>query len=144
MNDTGLNKGIITKYLSILIDLQLVRRRIPVTDTSTSRKGLYFLSDNLFLFWFRFVSPHVERLERGEGDLVLEQNIAPQFSQYVGKHFESAVEDLFIEFNRAGLFPFTFERIGGWWDREQEIDLIALNEPEHAALFCECTWQDRV
>jgi AAA+ ATPase superfamily predicted ATPase len=56
-NDTGLAKSIVNKYLSVLIDLQLVHRRIPVTEGPKSRKGLYFLSDNLFNFWFSFVIP---------------------------------------------------------------------------------------
>ena len=144
MNDTGLAKGLITKYLSVLIDLQLVQRKVPVTETQKSRKGLYVLCDNLFDFWFRFVHPNIERIERGDGNLVLESTVRPQFSQYVGKHFESIVEDLFYEFNRAGLLPFRFETIGSWWDKGQEIDLVALRQPDPAILFCECKWQDAV
>jgi AAA+ ATPase superfamily predicted ATPase len=144
MNDTGLAKGIITKYLSTLMDLQLVVRRVPVTDNRKSRKGLYQLSDNLFDFWFRFVNPNVERIERGDGNLVLESSVRPQFSQYVGRHFESMVEDLFLEFNGKGLLPFRFETIGSWWDKGEEIDLVAISEPDHSILFCECKWQDAV
>ena len=144
MNDTGLSKGIITKYLSTLIDLQLVVRRVPATETARSRKGLYFLSDNLFDFWFRFVHPAVERIERGEGAMVLQSSIQPRFSPYVGKHFESMAEDLLIEFNRNDLLPFRFETIGGWWDKGEEIDLVACSEPDRAILFCECKWQDAV
>jgi len=144
MNDTGLAKGIITKYLSTLIDLQLVVRRVPVTETKKSRKGLYFLSDNLFDFWFRFVYPSIEQIERGEGNFVLESTVRPQFPQYTGKHFESMVEDLFYEFNQSGLLPFRFDTVGNWWDKGNEIDLVALNKPDHAILFCECKWQDAV
>jgi hypothetical protein len=144
MNDTGLQKGIITKYLSTLIDLQLVIRRVPVTDTARSRKGLYFLSDNLFDFWFEFVHPAIERIERGEGEMVLESSIRPRFSRYVGKHFESMAEDLLIEFNKNDLLPFRFETIGSWWDKGEEIDLVACNGPDRAILFCECKWQDAV
>lgn len=78
MNDTGLNKGIITKYLSILMELRLVERRVPVTEKQGSRKGLYHLSDNLFTFYFAFVHPNVERIERVEGDFVLETCIRPR------------------------------------------------------------------
>ncbi|MFA5331422.1 MAG: ATP-binding protein [Methanoregula sp.] len=144
MNDTGLDKGLITKYLSILINLRLVERRIPVTDNHRSRKGLYRLSDNLFTFWFCFVHPNVERIERGEGDLVLKTDIEPQFTQYIGKAFESMVEDLFCEFNREGLLPFRFDTIGNWWDKGEEIDLVALQKESSSILFCECKWQDRV
>jgi hypothetical protein len=144
MNDTGLEKGIITKYLSTLIDLRLVVRRVPVTETARSRKGVYALADNLFDFWFGFVHPTVEQIERGEGERVLQSSIRPQFSRYVGKHFESMAEDLLIEFNQHDLLPFRFEVIGSWWDKGEEIDLVALSEPNRAILFCECKWQDGV
>lgn len=144
MNDTGLNKGIITKYLSILMDLRLVERRVPVTDTQRSRKGLYLLSDNLFTFYFGFVHPNVERIERSERDIVLETSIRPQFNQYTGRMFESMAEDLLIEFNREGLLPFRFDAIGGWWDKGEEIDRIALQRGGPSILFCECKWQERV
>lgn len=144
MNDTGLDKGLITKYLSILINLQLVGRKIPITENHRSRKGLYQVSDNLFTFWFRFVHPNIERIERGEGDLVLHTDIQPQFTQYTGKPFESMAEDLFLEFNRKGLLPFRFDTIGSWWDKGEEIDLVALQKEGPSILFCECKWQDSV
>jgi AAA+ ATPase superfamily predicted ATPase len=142
MNDTGLEKGLITKYLSILIDLRLVERMVPVTENHRSRKGLYRLSDNLFTFWFRFVHPNIERIERGEGDLVLRTAVQPQFAQYTGMAFESIVEDLFYEFNREGLLPFRFDTIGNWWDKGEEIDLVALQKEGPSILFCECKWQE--
>lgn len=144
MNDTGLDKGLITKYLSILIDLQLVKRKIPVTDNHRSRKGLYQLSDNLFTFWFRFVHPNIERIERGEGVLVLQTHIQPQIAQYIGKSFESMAEDLFLEFNREGLLPFCFDTIGSWWDKGEEIDIVAYQKESSSILFCECKWQEKV
>jgi len=144
MNDTGLEKGLITKYLSILIDLQLVEREIPITDNRRSRKGLYRLSDNLFTFWFRFVHPNIERIERGEGEMVLRTDIQPQFAQYIGKPFESMAKDLFLEFNREGLLPFRFDTIGSWWDKGEEIDLVAMQREGPSIMFCECKWQDSV
>jgi AAA+ ATPase superfamily predicted ATPase len=54
------------------------------------------------------------------------------------------VEDLFLEFNGKGLLPFRFETIGSWWDKGEEIDLVAISEPDHSILFCECKWQDAV
>ena len=141
MNDAGLDKGLITKYLSILIDLQLVKRKIPITDNRRSRKGLYQVSDNLFTFWFRFVHPDIERIERGEGDLVIQADIQPQFAQYIGKLFGSMAEDLFLVFNRGGLLPFRFDTIGSWWDKGEEIDLVAYQKESSSILFCECKWQ---
>ncbi len=143
-NDTGLSKSVVNKYLSILIDLKLVHRRIPVTEGHRSRKGLYFLSDNFFDFWFSFVNPHLEMLERGNAPLVVDQYVRPQFARYVGKHFEEMVMDLLVHINGDGFLPFVFTRIGSWWHRGEEIDIVCLAENPHRILFCECKWQDGV
>ncbi|MEN6518193.1 MAG: ATP-binding protein [Methanospirillum sp.] len=143
-NDTGLSKSIVGKYLSVLIDLRLVHRRIPVTESAKSRKGLYYLSDNLFDFWFTFVSPNLEALERGAARLVAEQYVRPRLPAYVGRHFEGIVADLFDLFNDNALLPFVYARIGTWWHRGDEIDIVCLRDDERRVLFCEVKWQDAV
>jgi len=143
-NDTGLSKSIVNKYLSILIDLHLVHRRIPVTEGQRSRKGLYFLSDNLFDFWFSFVNPYLETLERGNTRLIVDQYVRPRFAAYVGRHFEAIVMDLFELFNQHSALPFVYTRIGSWWDHGEEIDIVCLCDDLHQILFCECKWQDGV
>ena len=143
-NDTGLSKSIVVKYLSVLIDLRLVHRRVPVTESAKSRRGLYYLSDNLFDFWFTFVNPNLEALERGNSRLVVEQSVRPRLSAYVGRHFEGIVADLFDLFNDRGLLPFAYARIGTWWHRGDEIDIVCLRDDERRILFCEVKWQDGV
>ena len=53
-------------------------------------------------------------------------------------------EDLFLEFNRAGLLPFQFDTIGSWWYKDEGMDLIAYQKESSSILFCECKWQDQV
>ncbi len=57
VNDTGLEKEKVTKYLSVLQQLQLIERRIPITEKhpEKSRKGIYVLKDQYFKFWLRFI-----------------------------------------------------------------------------------------
>lgn len=143
-NDTGLAKNIVNKYLSVLIDLQLVRRMVPVTENYKSRKGLYFLADNLFDFWFRFVYPSAEHLERGESGRILDTSVKPAFNRYVGAHFEPVVQEVLTFINEGGLLPERFTKFGRWWHKEEQIDVVALNEVKKSILFCECKWQDRV
>jgi len=92
-NDTGLSISIVNKYLSVLKDLQLVYRTVPVTESYKSRKGMYFLADNLFDFWFRFLYPEMEEIEKGKGSVVIE-GIKPQFNRYVGLHFENIAMEI--------------------------------------------------
>jgi len=142
-NDTGLSISIVNKYLSVLNDLQLVYRIVPVTESYKSRKGLHFLADNLFDFWFTFVYPNMEEIEKGKGDAVVE-SIRPQFDRYVGKHFETIVQEILEVLNDKKLLPMQFTRIGKWWHKEQEIDVVALNDKTKEIMFCECKWSDNI
>jgi len=140
-NDTGLSKSIVNKYLSVLRDLQLVDHVVPVTEGHRSKRGLWFLSDNLFDFWFRFVGPHMDEVERGRADMIIEEHIKPHFKEYVGRHFEPIVREVLGEMNARYLLPTKFTKIGGWWRGSTEIDAVALNERTREILFAECKWQ---
>nr|QNO47619.1 hypothetical protein PGBELJNO_00017 [Methanosarcinales archaeon ANME-2c ERB4] len=142
-NDTGLSVSIVNKYLSVLSDLQLVYRMIPVTESYKSRKGMHFLADNMFDFWFRFVYPDMEAIEKGKGAMVT-QNIKPRFNQYVGRHFKTIVQEILEVLNERELLPFQFTQVGKWWHKEEEIDVVALNEKIKSIIFCECKWSDNV
>jgi len=50
----------VNKYLSVLRELRIVKREIPITENKPhkSRKGIYSLNDPFFRFWFRYVLPH--------------------------------------------------------------------------------------
>jgi AAA+ ATPase superfamily predicted ATPase len=47
-----------------------------------------------------------------------------------------------IGLNKKRELPFNFEKIGKWWYKDQEIDLIALNEITKQILFCEVKWSE--
>ncbi len=83
-------------------------------------------------------------LERGNTKLIIDQYVRPQFSAYVGRHFEAIVMDLFELFNQHGLLPFVYTRIGSWWHRGKEIDIVCLCSDPPTIFFCECKWQDHV
>lgn len=65
----------LTKYLKVLIDLNLVERKIPVTETESekSKSGLYRITDNFVTFWFKCVYPYRACLKKGEKQFVLLQ-----------------------------------------------------------------------
>jgi len=64
----------LTKYINTLIDLDVLRREIPVTDeySEKSKKGLYFINDNFLNFWFKFVYSFKEHLGLDNVEFVLE------------------------------------------------------------------------
>ena len=82
MNDivqrTGMERGPVSKYLSVLQDLRVVERETPATERhpEKSRKGICRLDDNFSRFWFRFVLPYKIRLVERGGRRVVEQEIS--------------------------------------------------------------------
>lgn len=143
-NDTGLSKGIVNKYLSTLIDLDLVTRKVPATVSKRSHRGLYYIKDNLFLFWFRFAYPNVMLIERDLGDAAVKKQVMPYLSDYTGLRFEEIAEDIFLSVNGRDVLPFFFTGWGSWWHKGEEIDGIYYSETENKILFCEYKWQDNV
>ncbi len=135
---------VVSRYLSVLQDLRLVKRDVPVTDKPhRSRKGIYSLADNFLRFWFRFVAPHRSELAQGEGEALWQTKIAPYLSEFTGPVFEQIWRQLVWERAKAGAFPFMPRRVGGWWTSAQEVDLVAVNEDEGALLLGECKWRNR-
>ena len=79
-------------------------------------------------------------LELGLGEAVLDQRIRPTFDQHVGWAFEEAARQHFARLARAGRLGFLPQRIGGWWDRAAEVDVVAISDGDGAMLLGECKW----
>lgn len=56
--------------------------------------------------------------------------------------FEKLVEQLIRE--KILLRNTSFTKIGKWWHKDKEIDIVALNEQKKEILFAECKWRDKV
>jgi len=140
-NATGIPQPTANKYLGVLIDLDIVEREVPATEEkpAKSKKGLYRIRDQFFDFWFRFVLPRRGDLEMGRLDSACDR-IMGELPQYLGGVYERiAMETL----RRHEKELFTFERLGRWWDRNREIDILALNREENRALVAEVKWSER-
>jgi AAA+ ATPase superfamily predicted ATPase len=139
INDTGFDKNHLSRYLDILRTLRLVDKDIPVTERypDKSRMGLYCIHDYYVSFWFRSVFPFRGRLELGNIDYVADR-IARGFDQLLGTVYEKICRELCKQFMVDGAMQFSV--IGKWWNRSEEIDLVALDEEESTAWFGECKW----
>lgn len=138
----------VSKYLSVLQELRLVERAVPVTETQPekSRQGLYRLSDPFLRFWFRFVAPHRSELDQGQGQLVWQNDIEPQLAQFTGPIFEEICRQFLWQAARRGQqeqLPFTPQQIGAWRRGAQEVDIVALNRAEGVVLVGECKWRSK-
>ncbi|WP_457591017.1 ATP-binding protein [Geoglobus sp.] len=127
------------KYLRILEDVGILKREYSVFGSRS--KGIYRFRDLYFAFWFRFVAKHFEDIESGFSDPAVYE-FRREFDSYLGYAFEDISKDLLIEMSRSGKIPFRFTRVGRWWKREEEIDIVALNEVEKKALLVEVKWKE--
>lgn len=130
------------RYLDILQSMQLVRRQVPVTEAQPekSKRGLYQIVDPFLRFWFRYVHPNRGALDLGLSAAILEQRVRPSFDSFVGQAFEEAARAEVARLARQGSLSFLPERVGSWWDRQTEIDVVAVSDAEGALLVGECKW----
>ena len=130
------------RYLDILQEMHLITRRVPATETQPdkSRKGIYQIDDHFLRFWFRYVQPNQSGLDLGLADAILSQRIRPDLDNFVASAFEEAAQSFVARLAQTGKLNFLPERIGGWWDRGAEIDVLAISLSEKIALVGECKW----
>ncbi len=138
VNDTGLDKETVTKYLSVLQQLHLVERRVPITEKQPekSRSGIYLLKDQYFKFWFRFVFENIEYIEQNKQDLLLKEKIAPELNPFVGK----AYEEIALQWIKTQK-QFNNYLFGRWWDRKNEIDIAGIDKTHGKIVFGEVKWK---
>jgi len=137
VNFTKLDKGIISKYLDNLAIIRLIRKEYPVTQKKEVRNARYVFNDNYFNFWFRYVYPYKSLIEEGRTDRLF-YLIKEDFNSYLGFVFEK----ICMEFLWEQELPFLFTKLGRWWHRDKEIDLVALNEGTKEIAFFEVKWSD--
>jgi len=141
-NSTGLEKNILTKYIDVLVKLQLMEKEVPVTEENLqkSKQGIYKISDNFLRFWFWYVFPYKSDLEIERYDEV-SRKIEETFGSIKANTYEKVCRELLSDFRNK---IFSFERIGRWWNKEEEIDIIGVNKKTQEIIFGECKWSDNL
>jgi uncharacterized protein len=132
----------LTRYIQTLMDLDLVRREVPVTETdpSASKQGLYSITDYYISFWFRFVYPYRSYIEMGDIEYVLDKIKRNFIDNHVALIYESLCIERMWGLNKEGTLPFRMSRLGRWWNKNTEIDICGLNEDTGAIILGECKY----
>lgn len=144
INETGFDKGTTSRYLSILDSLQITRKEIPITEKipEKSRKGIYTIDDNFFNFWFRFVFRNRSLLEENRITEVT-LKIKEAMPALLSKNYERISGEILSNAILDKKIPIESETYGRWWDKEEEIDLVALNSQTNEILFAEVKWSNK-
>jgi AAA+ ATPase superfamily predicted ATPase len=139
LNLTGMDKSMLSKYISVLEDLGFTKRIYPIGIKPKPRKGQYTIADNYLRFWFKYVLPNKAELEIGNTDYVLNK-IRDDCNTYLGHAFEQAASEFLTEMKKKQLLSFSFTKLGKWWLKDKEIDIIAIDEEQSATTFFEVKW----
>lgn len=132
----------LTRYLHTLAELDLISRIVPVTERTPkkSKRGLYRLTDNYLRFWFRFVYPYRDSLERGHLEAAAEMLRRSFVSGHLAYVYEDLCRDYIWTLSSQQAWPFPLQSVGKWWSAAEEIDIVGLHPEEPAIIFGECKY----
>lgn len=134
------------KYINHLCELGILHKEIPYGEKHSSRKTIYRISDFMFRFWYRYVSPNRTLLETGAKDTVWSRKVEPDYNDFMGLAFEMICKEYLLIKNSRCELPILFTSIGRWWGtdshthKQEEIDIIAGDKNDF--LICECKWKN--
>ncbi|MCL2689484.1 MAG: ATP-binding protein [Chitinispirillia bacterium] len=131
----------LTKYLRTLINLDILEREVPITESKPekSKMGLYKIKDNYINFWFKFIYPDKGKLELSDKKFVMDK-IKRNF---VDSHVSFVYEDICIGkmFEMSASGKLNFNKCGRWWDNKTEIDIVAYDSMGDNIIFGECKYR---
>lgn len=118
------------RVLIRLEELRLVVRKVPITEGTESRRGIYAVTDPYFRFWFRYIQSNLATVDRGFGEQLVDQVILPGLNDHMGSVFEEMARTF-----ATGLVAkreLTALDIGSWWstDGQHEIDIVGMGRRE--------------
>lgn len=130
-------------YLQNLIELRLIKKEVPITEPSIfkSKRGSYSLADAFLRFYFSFIFPN-SSLIKSHAYKALFTDYGEIVTSLVAKSYEDATGEFIQKAINQKVLP-NFEKMGRWWDKNTEIDLVGLNQADNSILFVETKWNTK-
>ncbi len=112
-------------------EYEVITKKQPIFEKTSTKNVRYTIEDNFFTFWFRFIHKYNYMLEIENYDS-LKAIINRDYETFSGLMLERYFKRMLIESKE-------YTRIGSWWDRkgENEIDIVAENELNNEVVFFE-------
>lgn len=121
--------------LDKLMRMDVVAKETPINDENNRKKSGYFISDNLSLFYYKYIFRNISRMNIMDPDVFYDRYIANEFeSKYVPQIFERICKQYLIRKNRKGLMDDVFEKIGKYYyddpvqRKNGEFDIVTLDD----------------
>ncbi len=137
---TGLETAVCSKYISVLMDLGIVKRETPFTEKN-SKKTIYMLADNFFRFWYRFVPQNITVINSGRIEYVYDNVIKKYYPDYMGLVFKKMCQEYLLYYAKIAV---NIIGMGQWWGTDNikkkqiQIDIVGelLEEGEYIIGSC--------
>jgi len=142
---TDLDLSTAIKYIEALVELDIVEKRMPIPKIN-KQKGIYYIKDGLFHFWYRYIPRHKNFLELGKLNYIWPR-IEEDLIQFTSLIFEDFCRD-WILLNS----PMLLQDVGGWWGNNpliknakstaEEVDIIGIGLEKEELVVGECKWKN--
>lgn len=145
----GLETSALTPYLKTLSELGFIEKQVPVTEKNAekTRKGLYFISDNLLRFWFRYVYPYKGELELDNIQISLDELNKDFREKFVAFAYEDICKEIFAKLCSDKKIAFTPSKIGSYWLNDYggntQIDVMAVDTVNKRLFAGECKYRNQ-
>lgn len=140
---TGLPKGHVSRYLSILRETGFVVREIPVTDSPKSRKSRYFVTDPYLRFYYHFLSAHKTQLAIG-GQKEAFANIKGNLPAYIEENtWQELCREWLLRKSVNGELPAKVQEVGAAWSGATTVEVVGLNRDKSQLVLGTCLWRDK-
>jgi len=133
--------------LDKLIKMDVVVKESPINDENNKKKAGYYVSDQLTLFYFKYIFRNLSRIAVMKPDTFFDKFISKDFEEhYVPKAFEQICKQFLIRKNRSGELVDSFEKIGKYYydDSENhkngEFDVVTENDNSY--IFYEAKFRE--
>ena len=121
--------------LDKLMRMDVVAKEAPINDENNKTKSGYFISDNLSLFYYKYIFRNMSRMNIMDADVFYDRYIADDFeTKHVPRIFERICKQYLIRRNRKGLMDEIFEKIGKYYyddpveKKNGEFDIVTQDD----------------
>ncbi len=141
-NRTGLPKGHVSRYLSILRDTGFVERRIPITESAKSRRSRYYVTDPYLRFYYHFLSAQKTQLAIGGQKQALE-TIRQTLPSFVEENtWQELCHEWLLRTSANGELPLVVQDVGAAWTRSNSVEVAGINRDSRHIILGANLWQE--
>ena len=148
-NASGIDKSAtFADVLERLGNIELIDKEAPINDERNKKKSIYYIKDNLSLFYYTYVYRYLSQRGIMNEDAFYEKYIEKDFEErYVPKMFERIFKQYLIRQNRQGNITPPLEKVGKYYyddvvnKKNGEFDVVSLDE--NGYIFYEAKYKNK-